>query len=221
MATIVAKSKTMSKLPYYEERKEVALCMKRLYDRHLTTASGGNISLRVDKDTFLITPSALDKGNLTPDLIAVVKFDGTNLTPNLKLSIETEMHKEVLLARPDRNAVVHAHPVAACSFATAMPCQIDTRLTAEAYYIMGDVENVPYELMGTKKLADIVSKHIKDHEVLLMENHGAIAVGNDLLRAFDCMELLERAAQMTLNVLLIKHSKDLNEKQLEEIREMR
>jgi len=211
----------MSQLPFYEERKEVASYMKRLYDRHLTTASGGNISLRIDKDTFLITPTSLDKGNLTPELIAIVKFDGTNLTPNLKLSIETEMHREVLLVRPDRNAVVHAHPVAACSFATAMPCQINTRLTAEAYFIMGDVENVPYELMGTKKLADVVSRHIKDHEVLLMENHGAITVGNNLLRAFDCMELLERAAQMTLDVQLIKNSKCLDEEKLAQIRAMR
>lgn len=211
----------MDSLPFYEERKAVALCMKRLYDRHLTTASGGNISFRVDKDHFLITPSALDKGYLTPELIAIVCFDGTNLTPNLKLSIETEMHKSVLLTRPDVNAVVHAHPVAACSFSTAMPCQINTRLTAEAYFIMGDVENVPYELMGTKELAVAVSHFIKNHEVLLLENHGALAVGNTLLRAFDCMELLERAAQMTLNVQKIKNSKSLNESQLEAIRAMR
>lgn len=207
--------------PYYEERKQVAAYMKRLYDRGLTTASGGNISLRVDDDTFLITPSALDKGNLTAELIAIVKFDGTNLTPELPLSIETEMHREILLARPDRTAVVHAHPVAACSFASAQPCQIDTRLTAEAYYIMGDVENVPYALMGTKALAQVVSEHIKDHEVLLMENHGAVAVGKNLLRAFDCMELLERAAQMTLNVAYIKNSKSLDERKLAEIRAMR
>jgi len=207
--------------PYHEEREQVAAYMKRLYDRGLTTASGGNISLRVDDDTFLITPSALDKGNLTAELIAIVKFDGTNLTPELPLSIETEMHREILLARPDRMAVVHAHPVAACSFASAQPCQIDTRLTAEAYYIMGDVENVPYALMGTKALAQVVSEHIKDHEVLLMENHGAVAVGKNLLRAFDCMELLERAAQMTLNVAYIKNSKSLDERKLAEIRAMR
>jgi L-fuculose-phosphate aldolase len=211
----------MNKIPFYEERRDVANYMKRLYDRHLTTASGGNISLRVDTDTFIITPSALDKGNLTPELIAIVKFDGTNLTPNLTLSIETKMHRAVLLARPDRNAVVHAHPVAACSFASAMPCQINTRLTAEAYFIMGDVENVPYALMGTQDLANAVSQHIKNHEVVLMENHGALAVGTDLLRAFDCMELLERAAQMTLDVKLIDQSKSLNEEQLKVIRAMR
>ena len=89
----------MANLDYYEERKSVADYMKRLYDRHLTTASGGNISLRINKDLFCITPSALDKGNLTPDLIALVTFDGKNLTPDLPLSMETEMHRKCLLAR--------------------------------------------------------------------------------------------------------------------------
>ena len=77
---------------YYKERDAVATFMRRLYDRQLTTASGGNISLRVSDDEFCITPSSLDKGNLTAELIAIVKFDGTNLTPDLKLSIETEIH---------------------------------------------------------------------------------------------------------------------------------
>jgi L-fuculose-phosphate aldolase len=211
----------MEKIKFYEERSLVASYMKRLYDRHLTTASGGNISLRINEDLFCITPSALDKGNLTPDLIAVVNFDGTNLTPHLPLSIETEMHKSILLSRPDRNAVVHAHPTYACSFSTARECTLSTRLTAEAYYILGDPVTVPYKLMGTPGLALEVSSYIKDHEVLLMENHGAVAVGYDLLRAFDCMELLERAAMMNIITKNVTDSKELNDEQLQAIIDMR
>lgn len=211
----------MANLDFYEERKSVADCMKRLYDRHLTTASGGNISLRINDELFCITPSALDKGNLTPDLIAVVNFDGTNLTPNLPLSMESDMHRKVLLARPDRNAVVHAHPTYACAYSTAQPCTLNTRLTAEAYFIIGDIVNVPYRLMGTQGLADIVSEYIVNNEVMLMENHGAIAVGKDLLRAFDCMELLERAAMMSLAVNNIENSHELDEERIKAIIAMR
>lgn len=206
---------------YFKERSEVASYMKRLYDRQLTTASGGNISLRINNDLFCITPSALDKGNLTPDLIAVVNFDGTNLTPHLPLSIETEMHKAILLSRPDRNAVVHAHPTYACSFSTSTKCTLSTRLTAEAYYILGDAVTVPYKLMGTQELARDVASYIKNSEVLLMENHGAVAVGHDLLRAFDCMELLERAAMMNVIVKSVEGSKELTEEQLKAIANMR
>ncbi|WP_428770807.1 class II aldolase/adducin family protein [Treponema sp. HNW] len=208
-------------LEYIEERQLVADYMKRLYDRNLTTASGGNISMRIDDEKFCITPSGLDKGNLSADVIAIVGFDGTNLTPLLKLSIETEMHRAILLARPDINAVVHAHPVYASSFATAMPCQINTTLNAETYYVLGDVANVPYRLMGTTELAQIVAEHIKDHNALLMENHGAVAVGTELLTAFDRIELLERAALMTLITQNIKESRGLSAEQIAEIKEMR
>jgi L-fuculose-phosphate aldolase len=211
----------MENLDFYNERKSVADYMRRLYDRHLTTASGGNISLRLNDELFCITPSALDKGNLTPDLIAIVSFEGKNLTPHLPLSIGTEMHRKCLLARPDRNAIVHAHPVYACAYSTAQPCKLNTRLTAEAYYIIGDITNVPYKLMGTTDLADIVSTYMKDREVMLMENHGAIATGVDLLRAFDCMELLERAAQMSYLVDSIQNSHELTEERIKPIIDMR
>ena len=90
--------------------------MTRLYDRQLTTASGGNISLRINADLFCITPSALDKGLLTFEDIAVVTLDGKNLTPALRLSIETEMHRLILISRPDCDAVVHAHPTYVSAF---------------------------------------------------------------------------------------------------------
>lgn len=208
-------------LEYMEERQLVADYMKRLYDRNLTTISGGNISVRIAEDMFCITPSGLDKGNLTADVIAIVRFDGTNLTPHLKLSIETEMHRLILLARPDIHAVVHAHPVYASSFATAMPCRIDTTLNAELYYVLGEVANVPYRLMGTADLAQIVAEHIKNHNALLMENHGAVAVGTELLSAFDRIELLERAALMTLITRNINGSHGLSPEHITELKEMR
>jgi L-fuculose-phosphate aldolase len=207
----------MKPFEYYNERKQVSDYMKRLYDRQLTTASGGNISLRIDDEKFCITPSSLDKGNLTPDLIAIVKFDGTNLTPDLPLSIETEMHRLILKNRTDMNAVVHAHPIYASAYATVQPNILDTRLTAEAYCVLGDVINVPYRLMGTVSLAEIVAKEIQTHKVLLMENHGAIAVGKNMLNAFDCMELLERTAVMNFIVKDLPGSHNLDGQQVKEI----
>jgi L-fuculose-phosphate aldolase len=186
----------MNPFEFHNERKLVADFMKRLYDRQLTTASGGNLSLRIDDEKFCITPSGIDKGNLTADLIAVVKFDGINLTPDLPLSIETEMHRQILLVRPDVHAVVHAHPIYASAYSTVQPNILDSKLTAEAYSVLGEVTNVPYQLMGSKDLAQAVAKEIVTHQVLLMENHGAIAVGKTMIHAFDCMELLERAAMM-------------------------
>ncbi|MFC2280382.1 class II aldolase/adducin family protein [Treponema socranskii] len=191
--------------------------MKRLYDRQLTTASGGNISLRVSDDEFCITPSSLDKGSLTAESIAVVKFDGTNLTPELKLSIESEMHRQILLKRPDLRAVVHAHPVFASAFATAQPCVLDSRLIAETYFILGEIVNVPYFIMGSKELADAVSEAVVHNTAVLLENHGALCAAKDLLHAFDGIDLMERLAQMTILRRFIDNSHIMTESQCKEI----
>ncbi len=185
---------------FLEQREAVASTMRKVYQRGLTTVSGGNISFRLNEELFCITASAFDKSSITGEQVAIVGFDGTNHTPNLKLSIESEMHRLVLMSRPDINAVVHSHPVYASTFSAVEgeKCEILTRLTAEAYYFMGDVVNTPYKLMGTQSLADIVSTYIKDYDVMLMRNHGAIVVAKDLLGGFDKMDLLERAAQMTV-----------------------
>ncbi|WP_315324613.1 class II aldolase/adducin family protein [Treponema socranskii] len=202
---------------FYKERVAVANFMKRLYDRQLTTASGGNISLRVSDDEFCITPSSLDKGSLTAESIAVVKFDGTNLTPELKLSIESEMHRQILLKRPDLRAVVHAHPVFASAFATAQPCVLDSRLIAETYFILGEIVNVPYFIMGSKELADAVSEAVVHNTAVLLENHGALCAAKDLLHAFDGIDLMERLAQMTILRRFIDNSHIMTESQCKEI----
>ncbi len=186
---------------YEKYRRDVASFMTRLYDRQLTTASGGNISLRINKDLFCITPSALDKGMLTFEDIAVVTIEGKNLTPDLKLSIETEMHRLILIARPDVQAIVHAHPTYVSAFTAITKngkCAINTHLIAESYYILEEPVFVDYRLMGTVDLAEQAAAQAFDHDVLMLENHGAITLGKSLLEAFDKMELLERAAQMTV-----------------------
>jgi L-fuculose-phosphate aldolase len=178
------------------ERAQVAQLMNRLYVYRLTTTSGGNISLRLSDDLFCITPSQIDKANLRGDLIAVVRMDGENLTPHLKLSMESEMHRRALLTRPDVSAVVHAHPVHASAF-TAMKRPINTKLLAESWYLLGQPVFAPYERMGTHGLAQVVAESLSHANVVLMENHGVITVGKSLIDAFDLIEVLENSARMS------------------------
>ncbi len=202
--------------------------MTRLYDRQLTTASGGNISLRINKDLFCITPSALDKGLLSPDDIAVVHMDGENLTPKLKLSIETEMHRLILVAREDCKAIVHAHPTYVSAFSAMQKnntCAINTKLIAESFYILEEPVLVPYRLMGTEGLAQQAAFASYEHDVLVLENHGAVALGRSMLEAFDKMELLERAAQMTVIVKTMEDESckvsELDESRLKQLMHMK
>ncbi len=184
---------------FKKQRKEVARFMKRLYRLGLTTTSGGNISLRVSEDVIVITPSATDKGRMKWKEVGVMSILGENLTPDLKPSIEFALHLNIYKKRRDVSVIVHAHPVFASSF-TAMKCEINTSLTAEARAICGTPKFVPYALMGSAELADIVAENSADADILLLENHGVLTTGPDLLKAFDKLEVLENAAKMTLIV---------------------
>ena len=114
----------------------------------------------------------------------------------LKLSIESEMHRRIYLEREDVGAVVHSHPLYASMF-SALEEKIDTKLLAESYYLLLDVCKAPYALMGTSELAQNVAMTIRKCNAMLLENHGALTVGRSLLQAFERMEVLENAAKLT------------------------
>ncbi len=182
---------------FERERREVAYYMRRLYRQKLTTTSGGNISLRLDEATVAITPSVIDKGRIRTAEIALINQAGTNLSPDLTPSIETQMHLCIYAQRPDVNAIVHAHPVTATAFSAAKTV-IDCELIAESYALLGAPALAPYAIMGSDELAQLVAEKVKGAEVILLENHGVVTLGDSLLRAFDRLELIEAAAQMTL-----------------------
>lgn len=179
----------------FELQEEVAYFMRRLYEQHLTTTSGGNISFRNDQ-TVYITPSALDKARISADQVATVTIDG-NMLSNHKPSIETKMHLAIYKMRPEINAIVHAHPVTVSAYAAAKR-KINTRLLAESYAILGNLAYSDYHCIGTTELADSVAFATTKSNCVIMRHHGALAVGKSLLEAFDRMEVLENAAKINL-----------------------
>lgn len=200
---------------WLQEREQVASVMRRIYRQGLTTSSGGNVSLRIG-DVILITPSGTDKGEISPAEIGAVTMTGDSLLPGLKLSMETAMHLEVYKNRPDVHGVVHAHPVTASVF-SALDKAIDTRLTAESWHILGAPVRAPYALMGTARLAEVVGEAVNHGDVVIMENHGVLTVGETLFKAFDRMEVLEAAARMTWIAWTMGGGRPLSDERIREI----
>ncbi len=199
-----------------KEKKEVAFFMRRLYEKGLTTCSGGNVS-QIIESVIVITPSQIDKAYIEANQIAEIDINGNNLSPHLKPSMETAMHIEVYKARPDVKAIVHAHPITATAFATTNK-EINCRLTGETRAIIGIPANAPYALMGTQTLAQKVAETaITGANVILMENHGIICFGENLLMAFDRLEVLEAAAKATLITHLLGDKKEIPQQDLSEI----
>ena len=203
---------------YKTERKEVARFMRRLYKNGLTTTSGGNISLKISNNIIAITPSATDKGSMRWKEVGLLTMKGENLTPDLKPSIESEMHLSIY-RKKDVRAIVHAHPTFATTF-TAMKNKININLTAEACAILEEPHFVPYAVMGSKKLAEIVANNIEISDILLLENHGVLTTGKNLLQAFDKIEVLENAARMTLIVDFEGKKKSLSKEKVKEIEKL-
>jgi L-fuculose-phosphate aldolase len=204
---------------YKTERKEVACFMRRLYKQGLTTTSGGNISLRITDNIIALTPSATDKGRMRWKEVGIMDILGENLTPELKPSIEFNMHLSIYRKKKEVTAIVHAHPLFASAF-TAMKCKINTDLTSEARAILGDPVVVPYALMGTGELANLAAENILNSDILLLENHGVLTTGSNLLQAFDKIEVLENAAKMTLIVEMGKKKSPLSKSRILEIEKL-
>jgi len=145
-----------------------------------------------------------------------VNILGENLTPQLKPSIETAMHLAIYKKKKEVTAIVHAHPVFASLF-TAIRAKINTNLTAEARAILGDPLFVKYAVMGSVALAEVAAENILKSDILLLENHGILTTGSNLLQAFDKIEVLENAAKMTLMSEMTGRKKPLDRARILEL----
>jgi L-fuculose-phosphate aldolase len=197
-------------------KKEVAYFMRRLYKQGLTTTSGGNISVKLNDSEILITPSQTDKARMKASEIIRLKIDGTYDNNQFKPSMESGFHLEIYKTRPDIQAIVHAHPVTSTSFAVSHKT-INCDLMGESRAILGTPVFASYALMGTKALANNVADAFKNSNVVLMENHGIITVGNTLLEAFDRMEVLENCARINILSKILGDPVSLSDEQLRSI----
>lgn len=199
-------------------REEVAYFMRRLYAQGLTTTSGGNISFRIENQVF-ITPSQTDKATIKTNEVGILSISGENQTPHLKPSMESKMHLAIYQQRSDINAIVHAHPIFATSFCISKK-EIKTNLAGEAWAVIGAPVKADYQLMGTQTLANVVAEASTIGNVILLENHGVLAVGKILLQAYDRLEVTEAAAKMTFITDLMGDRKELSESELKEIEKL-
>lgn len=186
-------------MQFKQERREAAYILRRLYERGLTTTSGGNVSVRAGGDRFVVTPSGNDKARVRARDVVVMGFDGVNHTPDLRPSVEASMHARILQVVPGVGAVVHAHPPTASAF-TCAETPIDLTLVSETYAILEQPVMAPYAISGSDALAESVARCAARSSTVLLQNHGVLVTGATLMQAYDRLEVLEAAARITLIV---------------------
>ncbi|HET8538748.1 MAG TPA: class II aldolase/adducin family protein [Anaeromyxobacter sp.] len=183
-------------------RRDLVETCRRLHARDLIGAAEGNVSARLADGTFLVTPSGANKGFLAPADLVVVDAAGRVVRGAGRASTELRMHLAAYAARPDVAAIVHAHPITAVALTVAGVAPPDD-LVPEAAVTLGRIAVAPFATPGTDEVPASLAPLLPGHDVLLLERHGALALGRTLAEAFDRMETLERVARVALVARLL------------------
>jgi L-fuculose-phosphate aldolase len=162
----------------------------RLWTRDYTDGNGGNITIRVGDNLALCTPTLICKGFMKPEDMCLVDLDGNQLAGTRVRTSEAKTHFGIMKRQPAAKACVHAHPPHATAFAIAN-AEIPSCLIPEAEVFLGKIGVAKYQTPGTPANADEVGEVGKDHQAVLMKNHGVIVWGKDVEDAYWKMENID------------------------------
>ncbi len=180
-----------------EHRQDIVEIGRYVWQKEWIAANDGNITIRLDEERILCTPTGVCKGLMHPDDLIIVDRKGNHIQGRLKGTTEIAMHVAVYDLRPDVRAVLHAHPPVATGFATAGRA-LNLALLPEVIIGLGCVPLAGYGLPGTPALIEPMLPLIPKYDALMMGNHGAVCYGEDVFKAFFRMETVEHFARITL-----------------------
>jgi L-fuculose-phosphate aldolase len=180
-----------------EQRRGLAEACRRLDRLGFVPATDGNLSVRLDRDRILITPSMVPKARLSEAGLLLCSLEGKRLAGRGKPSSEMKMHLFAYQQRPDVRAVVHAHPPTATAFA-ACGLPLDQPVLPEVMLTVGRIPLAGYATPSTDEVPRSLAPLILGHNVILLANHGVLAMGADLDEAMCRMERAEHLAKIML-----------------------
>ena len=169
---------------------------RELWERRLVSGSSGNLSVRIDEHTILITPSRASLRNLSVDLLVEMDLHG-NCHPGAQPSTEYPLHVAAYRTRTDVTVVMHTHPT--CCVVWTLNDAPLPQDTVGARETLGPVALVPYEEPGSAQLAEACAQALgAGFNTVLLERHGLTTVGSTFEEAFLRTDLAEEAARIAL-----------------------
>ena len=163
---------------------------KRLWSRAYVDGNGGNISIRLNDELVLCTPTLISKGFMKPEDMCLVDLEGNQLCGTKKRTSEILMHLQMMKRQPKAKAVVHCHPPHATAFAVA-GIEPPTCMIPE-FEVFCAVATAPYRTPGTPEMGKLVADLVEKYNTILMANHGVVAWShNSAEEAYWRMEILE------------------------------
>ncbi len=171
-------------------KKEICTVGRKLWLRQFVDGNGGNITYRIGPNEVLCTPTLVSKYDLTPEDICLTDLEGNQIAGPKPRTSELLLHLEIFKAVPEARAAVHCHPPHATAYAITgrVPPNM---IIPEFEVFVGKVAISPYETPGTKAFAETVLPYVKDHNTVLLANHGIICWADTVTHAEWYAEVLE------------------------------
>lgn len=194
------------------KKQLVEICHK-IHAKGFVAATDGNISIRLDKNKILCTPTSLPKEKIRINDLIIISLDGEILSGKRKPSTEIKMHLAIYNSREDINAIIHAHPVYATAFASSK-LALDVPFLPEVILSIGKVPVCKYATPSTDEVVKSIIPFVKKTNLLLLQNHGVVTYAKDLNEAYYLLEKLEHTAKIFSIAMTFNGIRPLNKNQI-------
>jgi L-fuculose-phosphate aldolase len=161
---------------------EICAVGRKLWNRQYVDGNGGNISYRIGPNEVICTPTLVSKFDLTPADLCLVDLEGNQVAGTRKRTSEILLHLEIYKAVPEAKSAVHCHPPHATAYAITGRVP-PSRVIPEFEVFVGKVAVSPYETPGTQAFAETVIPYVKQHNTVLLANHGIICWADTVTHA--------------------------------------
>ncbi|MGN7764951.1 class II aldolase/adducin family protein [Paenibacillus sp. 22594] len=203
-----------------EKKLRLQICDigRNLFNKDFIAANDGNISARLSATEVLATPTGVSKGYLEPHMLVKVNLEGEILEAHegYRPSTEVKMHLRIYRELPEMNGVVHAHPPFGTAFAIKGEA-LDKMMMPESVIAMGDIPLAKYGTPSTEEVPDSIMPFLGKKTAVLLESHGALSWGKDVMGAYMNMERLEYTAKLTFLTRMINGERELPPDRIEEL----
>ena len=203
-------------------REQICDVCHKMWQLGWVAANDGNVSAKLEDGTFLATPTGMSKSFITPEKLVHIDKTGKVLDAleGYRPSSEIKMHLRCYEEREDVGAVLHAHPPVATGFAVAN-IPLDDYSMIETVIALGSIPVTPYGTPSTQEVPDAIAPYLPEHDAMLLQNHGALTVGADVITAYYRMETLELFAKISLNARLLGGAQELSRENIDRLISMR
>lgn len=179
---------------------------RQAFELGLVWGTSGNMSIRIDADSFLITATGKSLQKLNDRDLVICKINGAlcdSATINKhsapeRVSMEFMLHREIYRLREDVNAILHSQPPFSTLLACAKDKKIRLELIPEAIAYIKKIEVIPYHHPGSIELARKVREKATRADVLLLQNHGVVSVSSSIEEVINKTVTLEFLCRLTV-----------------------